>query len=116
MCSFFFLLLSDNKTVVVDKTFNGDTEEGLVVDVVFTGAGGRGTHRSAAGQGKSNSGNSGDDDKLFHIKLIPLISLAGESYMLFPNTPAEVEGSIKNFRRDKKFKRENYLAALTALS
>jgi hypothetical protein len=96
--SFFFLLLSDNETIAVNKTFDGDTEEGFVEDVVFTGAGGRGTHRSAAGQSQSNSGNSGDNDKLFHFYSfgILFLKLRKRSVIRKSDIPTEVGYASKS--------------------
>ena len=60
------LLLVDDETIAIDKTFDGDTEESVVVDVLGAGTGGGGAKRTATGESKSNDGGSSNDEKLFH--------------------------------------------------
>jgi hypothetical protein len=58
---------ADDQTIAVHSTFNGDTEESVVVDILGTGAGGGGTHGAATGESNSDEQSSENNSKLFHF-------------------------------------------------
>jgi hypothetical protein len=57
---------ADDQTIAVNSTFNGDTEESVVVNVLTAGSGGRSAGRSATGSSKSDHDSSNEKSDFFH--------------------------------------------------
>ena len=60
------LFLVDNQSVAIDQAFDGDTEEGVVVDVFAVFTAGRGAQGSASGERSENNCGGCEDKKFFH--------------------------------------------------
>jgi len=58
---------ADDQTIAINSTFDGDTEEGVVPNVLAAGTGGGSAGRSATSQNQSHSSDSSNDEKLFHF-------------------------------------------------
>lgn len=56
----------DHEAIAVNSTFDRDTEECVVVDVLGAGTRGGGAERSAAGECECCHSNSRNDEKFFH--------------------------------------------------
>ena len=59
---------ADDKSIAINSTLDGNTKEGVVVDILGTGTGGGSTHGSATGKGNSNNHCSCDQSEFFHDK------------------------------------------------
>ena len=57
---------ADDEAVAIDSTFESDTEEGVVVDILGAGTGGGGTQRTATGDSNDDSSQHEEHQKLFH--------------------------------------------------
>ena len=60
----------DDETITIDSTFNGNTEESVVVSVLAAGTFKRGTGGTATGKGSQRDGGSCDDKQFFHKNLL----------------------------------------------
>ena len=60
------LLLVDDQAIAIDKTFNGDTKEGVVVGVLSAGAFERGTGGTASTESGDCEDGAEDDESFFH--------------------------------------------------
>ena len=56
----------EDQTIAVDGAFEGDTEEGVVVDFFGTFAAVGGAERTATGEGDCSDDSDSEDEKLFH--------------------------------------------------
>ena len=61
------LFLADNKTIAANQTFDGDTEEGVVIDIFAAGAGCRSAGRTASTESTDCEGGNGNEKKFFHF-------------------------------------------------
>ncbi|MBR2910183.1 MAG: hypothetical protein IKC05_01105, partial [Lentisphaeria bacterium] len=58
---------ADDQTIAINSTFDGDTEESVVPNVLAARTGSRSAGRSATSQNQSHSSDSSNDEKLFHF-------------------------------------------------
>ena len=56
----------NDQSVTVDGTFNGKTEEGVIVDILAARTAFRGAQRTATGESASHQSSNSDDETLFH--------------------------------------------------
>ena len=69
------LLLVDDQTIAIDSTFDGNTEEGVVVDIFGTAAGERGTGGAATGEGSSSDDGDSENEKFLHNFLHKIVEV-----------------------------------------